>query len=73
MTTKSGDTATREVYIWLTSNIHKIRIVIDGNTGYVNTYRLQILEALREIMGTGIVWIDSVGHYTKDGSIDVTK
>lgn len=73
MVAASGDSALGTANIWLTSNIHKIRIVIDGDTSYVNTNRVQILNALRVILGTDIVWIDSVGHYTSDGSIDISK
>lgn len=73
-TARFGDSALGAANIWLTSNIHKIRIVIDGNTGYVDSNRLEILAALRKILGTSIVWIDSVGHYTtKGGTIDTSR
>lgn len=73
VTANTDQTANATTNIWLTSDIHKIRIVIDGNPGYVNTHRTEILQALRTILGTDIVWIESVGYYTKEGSVDITK
>lgn len=74
MDTESGQMDTGVGNVWLTENVHKIRIVIDGNTQYVNNNRKQILEALKKIIGSNIVWIDSVGHYTSyEGVTDKSK
>ena len=74
METGSGETDTGTANVWLTENVHKIRIVIDGNTQYVNNNRQKILEALKKIIGSEIVWIDSVGHYTStEGVTDKSK
>lgn len=74
MDASSGiDLGTGLVNVWLTENIHKIRIVIGGSTSYVNNNRLLILEALYKLLGTNIVWIDSVGHYTSiNGALDIS-
>ncbi|XP_067945562.1 cadherin-87A-like [Watersipora subatra] len=69
-----GNFADGTVYVWVTSNLHKIRIVVNGPVEYVNANREEILNALYSIFGTNILWIDSVGHYTtKDGSIDISR
>ena len=73
MLANSGDTDSGRANVWLTDNRHKIRIVIDGNPRWVNTYRREIIEALQQIIGTKIVWIDSVAYYTKGDTIDTSK
>ena len=60
----SGDIDSGRANVWLADNIHKIRIVIDDNPQWVNSHRQEIIEALQQIIGTKIVWIDSVGYYT---------
>lgn len=74
MNAGSGDADTGTGNVWLTENVHKIRIVIDGDTQYVNNNRERIIEALQRIMGTQIVWIDSVGYHTdNNGTTDSSK
>ena len=73
MLANSGDTDSGRANVWLTDNIHKIRIVIDGNPQWVNSNRQEIIEALQLIIGTKIVWIDSVGYYTKGDTINTSK
>ena len=73
MLANSGDSDSGRANVWLTDNIHKIRIVIDGNPQWVNSHRQEIIEALQQIIGTKIVWIDSVGYYTKGDTIDTSK
>ena len=73
MLANSGDIDSGRANVWLADNIHKIRIVIDGNPQWVNSHRQEIIEALQQIIGTKIVWIDSVGYYTKGDTIDTSK
>ena len=73
MLANSGDIDSGRANVWLADNIHKIRIVIDDNPQWVNSHRQEIIEALQQIIGTKIVWIDSVGYYTKGDTIDTSK